>query len=43
MGKRKLFRVSYSRFGYNMDAERLERTLAEDIADAVEAENPTRC
>lgn len=26
--------------GYNMDAERLERTLAEDIADAVEAEKP---
>ncbi|MGI8438058.1 MAG: glycine/sarcosine/betaine reductase selenoprotein B family protein [Chthoniobacterales bacterium] len=29
----------YSFIGYNMDAERLERTLAEDIADAVEAEN----
>lgn len=26
--------------GYNMDAERLERTLAEDIANAVEAERP---
>ncbi len=26
--------------GYNMDAERLEKTLAEDIADAVEAEKP---
>ena len=26
--------------GYNMDAERLERTLAEDIASAVEAEKP---
>ncbi|MFM9903109.1 MAG: glycine/sarcosine/betaine reductase selenoprotein B family protein [Pyrinomonadaceae bacterium] len=26
--------------GYNMDAERLERTLAEDIAGAVEAEKP---
>ncbi|MFN2475191.1 MAG: glycine/sarcosine/betaine reductase selenoprotein B family protein [Chthoniobacterales bacterium] len=29
----------YSFIGYNMDAERLERTLAEDIADAVAAEN----
>ena len=29
----------YSFIGYNMDPERLERTLAEDIADAVEAEN----
>ena len=26
--------------GYNMDAERLEKTLAEQIADAVEAEKP---
>ncbi len=30
----------YSFIGYNMDAERLERTLAEDIAGAVEAEKP---
>lgn len=30
----------YSFIGYNMDAERLERSLAEDIAAAVEAENP---
>ena len=30
----------YSFIGYNMDAERLEKTLAEDIADAVAAENP---
>ncbi len=30
----------YSFIGYNMDAERLERTLAEDIATAVEAEKP---
>ncbi|MEO6655480.1 MAG: glycine/sarcosine/betaine reductase selenoprotein B family protein [Pyrinomonadaceae bacterium] len=30
----------YSFIGYNMDAERLERTLAEDIAVAVEAEKP---
>ncbi len=30
----------YSFIGYNMDAERLERTLAEDIAEAVEAERP---
>ncbi len=30
----------YSFIGYNMDPERLERTLAEDIAAAVEAENP---
>ena len=30
----------YSFIGYNMDAERLERTLAEDIANAVEAEKP---
>ena len=29
----------YSFIGYNMDPERFERTLAEDIADAVEAEN----
>lgn len=28
----------FSFIGYNMDAERLERTLAEDIADAVAAE-----
>ena len=30
----------YAFIGYNMDAERLERTLAEDIANAVEAEKP---
>lgn len=30
----------YSFIGYNMDAERLERTLAEDIAEAVQAEKP---
>ena len=30
----------YSFIGYNMDAERLENTLAKDIADAVEAEKP---
>lgn len=30
----------YSFIGYNMDPERLERTLAEDIADAVAAEKP---
>ncbi|HRH46852.1 MAG TPA: glycine/sarcosine/betaine reductase selenoprotein B family protein [Pyrinomonadaceae bacterium] len=30
----------FSFIGYNMDAERLERTLAEDIADAVVAEKP---
>ena len=30
----------YSFIGYNMDAERLERTLAEDIGNAVEAEKP---
>jgi D-proline reductase (dithiol) PrdB len=30
----------YSFIGYNMDAERLEKTLAEDIATAVEAEKP---
>ena len=29
----------YSFIGYNMDAERLENTLAEDIAEAVKAEN----
>ncbi len=29
----------YSFIGYNMDGERLENTLAEDIAEAVEAEN----
>jgi len=30
----------FSFIGYNLDAERLEQTLAEDIADAVEAEKP---
>ena len=30
----------FSFIGYNMDAERLEKTLAETIADAVEAEKP---
>ena len=30
----------FSFIGYNMDAERLEETLAETIADAVEAEKP---
>ncbi len=30
----------YSFIGYNMDPERLERTLAEDIAEAVKAEEP---
>lgn len=30
----------FSFIGYNMDAERLEKTLAEIIADAVEAEKP---
>jgi len=30
----------FSFIGYNMDAERLEKTLAEDIADATEAEKP---
>lgn len=30
----------YTFIGYNMDAERLEKTLAEDIAGAVEAERP---
>ncbi len=30
----------FSFIGYNMDAERLEQTLAETIADAVEAEKP---
>ena len=30
----------FSFIGYNMDAERLEKTLAKDIADAVEAEKP---
>jgi len=30
----------FSFIGYNMEAERLEKTLAEDIADAVEAEEP---
>jgi D-proline reductase (dithiol) PrdB len=29
----------FSFIGYNMDAEKLERALAEDIAEAVEAEN----
>jgi D-proline reductase (dithiol) PrdB len=28
----------FSFIGYNMDAERLERTLAERLADAVEAD-----
>jgi hypothetical protein len=32
----------YSFIGYNMDALKLEQTLAEDIADAVEAEKPMR-
>jgi D-proline reductase (dithiol) PrdB len=35
-----LTRNFFSFIGYNMDAERLEKTLAEDIADAVEAEKP---
>ena len=30
----------FSLIGYNMDAERFERTLAEAIAEAVEAEKP---
>ena len=30
----------FSFIGYNMDAERLEETLAESIADAVKAEKP---
>ncbi|MGI8812708.1 MAG: glycine/sarcosine/betaine reductase selenoprotein B family protein [Pyrinomonadaceae bacterium] len=30
----------FSFIGYNMDAERLEKMLGEDIADAVEAEKP---
>ncbi len=30
----------YSFIGYNMDAERLEKTLAQDIAEAVAAEKP---
>ena len=30
----------FSFIGYNMDAERLEKTLAQDIADAVETEKP---
>jgi D-proline reductase (dithiol) PrdB len=30
----------FSFIGYNMDVERLEQTLAEDIADAVEVEMP---
>jgi D-proline reductase (dithiol) PrdB len=30
----------FSFIGYNMNAERLEQTLAEDIADAVQAEKP---
>lgn len=33
----------FSFVGYNMDAERLEKTLAEDIADAVEAEKSGAC
>ncbi len=35
-----LARNFFSFIGYNMDAERLEKTLAEEIADAVEAEKP---
>lgn len=35
-----LTRNFYSFVGYNMDPQRLERTLAEEIAAAVEAENP---
>ncbi len=35
-----LTRNFFSFIGYNMDAERLEKTLAEDIANAVEAEKP---
>jgi hypothetical protein len=35
-----LTRNFFSFIGYNMDAERLEKTLAEDLADAVEAEKP---
>ena len=35
-----LTRNFFSFIGYNMDAERLEKTLAKDIADAVEAEKP---
>ena len=35
-----LTRNFFSFIGYNMDAERLEKTLAEDIADAVEVEKP---
>ena len=38
-----LARNFFSFIGYNMDAERLEKTLAEDIADAVEAEKPDVC
>ncbi len=30
----------YSFIGYNMDADKFEKTLAENIADAVEAEKP---
>ncbi len=30
----------FSFIGYNMDAQKLEKTLAENIADAVEAEKP---
>ena len=33
----------FSFIGYNMDAERLEKTLAEDIAEAVEAEGADVC
>ncbi len=33
----------FSFIGYNMDAERLEKTLAENIADAVQAEKPDAC
>jgi D-proline reductase (dithiol) PrdB len=30
----------YTFIGYNMDPTRLEKTLAEDLADAIEAEKP---
>ncbi len=36
----RLTRNFFSFIGYNMDAEKLEKTLAEDVADAVEAEKP---
>jgi D-proline reductase (dithiol) PrdB len=35
-----LTRNFFSFIGYNMDAEKLEKTLAEDVANAVEAEKP---